>query len=237
MEYSVIQLDICGNTSILMIVLAYTLRGDTKAKMKAENQAFAERLKSLLRDNRMSQEELGRRIGSNGMSVNRWCGGHVFPHALYLEKMAEVFGVTVDHLKFGPKKKLPGIEPAGQFVEVAVALIGSGGVVISSTDSEWMPADWLPGGGSECECVVFRVNDAVKLHTGASEGDTLLICRNLPVNDGDIALAFSGVATVGKVYARGEGYVISGGELPPADIAAADLIGPVMSVVRRLRTA
>ena len=59
---------------------------------------FPERLRTLRRRKHMSQEELGRLCGVGGPAVHRWETGQTEPDLETLQKLAALFGQTLDSL-------------------------------------------------------------------------------------------------------------------------------------------
>ena len=63
-----------------------------------KKQIFAENLRKVLKEERMSQTELAKRIGISVSGVNKYLKGTAVPTALTLCKMIEVLGISADRL-------------------------------------------------------------------------------------------------------------------------------------------
>lgn len=63
-----------------------------------KKQIFAENLRKFLKEERMSQTELAKRIGISAAGVNRYLKGTAVPTAPTLCKMIEVLGISADRL-------------------------------------------------------------------------------------------------------------------------------------------
>ncbi len=66
---------------------------------------FAQILKRLRQENNWSQEQLAERIGVKRLAVGKYESGQTKPSAETLQKISEVFGVSIDYLlSDGPDK-------------------------------------------------------------------------------------------------------------------------------------
>ncbi len=63
-----------------------------------KKQIFAENLRKVLKEERMSQTELAKRTGISASGVNRYLKGTAVPTAPTLCKMIEVLGISADRL-------------------------------------------------------------------------------------------------------------------------------------------
>jgi transcriptional regulator with XRE-family HTH domain len=59
---------------------------------------FIRRLVELMEEKDMSQLELSKRVGTTNVTISRYIGGERKPRIDIIEKIAEVFGVSVDYL-------------------------------------------------------------------------------------------------------------------------------------------
>lgn len=59
---------------------------------------FAEKVRSLLKERRLSQSDLAAMLGTSQPQVSRWLEGDTPPRWDYLLKMARALGVTADYL-------------------------------------------------------------------------------------------------------------------------------------------
>ena len=64
--------------------------------MKRNN--FAENLKSLRKEQDISQGKLGGYVGVSQQCVSEWENGKIEPTLTYLWKLADLFGITIDEL-------------------------------------------------------------------------------------------------------------------------------------------
>ena len=67
---------------------------------------FAERLKKLRKEKKISQQELAQMVGVDIRQISRYEGGKIVPYAETIVKLANVFNVTTDYLliKNAPRK-------------------------------------------------------------------------------------------------------------------------------------
>ena len=66
--------------------------------MKQGNEEFANRLRMLRTNARMSQAELAQRVGVDLGSVGNWEAGAYMPSLKTTVRLADVFGVSLDQL-------------------------------------------------------------------------------------------------------------------------------------------
>lgn len=59
---------------------------------------FSKNLKSLRKEKKISQEQLGRVLHISQRSVSRYESGEVFPSEIILNSIADFFDVSVDYL-------------------------------------------------------------------------------------------------------------------------------------------
>lgn len=59
------------------------------------------RIASELKRSGLSMRELARRIDIAQPSISKWCANQAIPRVIYLERMAEVFGVSAHWLTYG----------------------------------------------------------------------------------------------------------------------------------------
>ena len=62
---------------------------------------LAARIKTLRRTIRLSQAELAKRLGTRQSVVSRWEQGKHLPEDAFIEKMAELSGLTVAQFRYG----------------------------------------------------------------------------------------------------------------------------------------
>ncbi len=65
--------------------------------MKTEK-VFAERLKDLRMEEKLSVEKLAKNIGVSKAAISRWENGLQIPNIVYLVMIAKYFNVTTDYL-------------------------------------------------------------------------------------------------------------------------------------------
>ncbi|MCL6516590.1 helix-turn-helix transcriptional regulator [Alicyclobacillus sp.] len=79
--------------------------------------SFPDRLRQLRNERKWSQEELGRRINVTKVSVSGYENGNRMPDTDTLQKIADVFGVSIDYLLGRSDVKEPGEKiPDDQYV-------------------------------------------------------------------------------------------------------------------------
>ena len=59
---------------------------------------FAERIKKLRKEKKMSQSELAQMVGTDIRQISRYESGKILPYAETIVKIANVFDVTTDYL-------------------------------------------------------------------------------------------------------------------------------------------
>lgn len=65
---------------------------------KEINKVFVENLKRLLKENNMTRAELADRLNLGKSTISMWMNGSNSPRMELLDKIADIFGVTVDYL-------------------------------------------------------------------------------------------------------------------------------------------
>lgn len=60
--------------------------------------SFAQRLRYLRKQHRLTQKELGEKLGVSGPTVTRWEKGQFEPETDKLKDISDFFGVTIDYL-------------------------------------------------------------------------------------------------------------------------------------------
>lgn len=63
-----------------------------------ENKVFAERIKKLRIEKKMTQQELGSKFGLTSTGVSYWESGKAIPNMEMMNKLSDFFGVTIDYL-------------------------------------------------------------------------------------------------------------------------------------------
>lgn len=63
-----------------------------------ENKLFAERVKKLRIEKKMTQQELGNVFGLTSTGVSYWESGKAIPNMEMMNKLSNFFGVTIDYL-------------------------------------------------------------------------------------------------------------------------------------------
>ncbi len=66
--------------------------------MEKEQTTFSRRLFELRKKNKLSQPELGKRIGTSGAIIGRYERGEMTPSIEVARKLADIFGVMLDYL-------------------------------------------------------------------------------------------------------------------------------------------
>lgn len=76
---------------------------------------FGQRVLELRKQHAWKQDELGKKIGTSGVIVGRYERGEMMPSIEVAQKLAEVFGVTVDSLT--SSNELPNLLQQSAMVE------------------------------------------------------------------------------------------------------------------------
>lgn len=63
-----------------------------------ENKVFAERIKKLRIEKKLTQQELGNKFGLTSTGVSYWESGKAIPSMEMINKLSDFFGVTIDYL-------------------------------------------------------------------------------------------------------------------------------------------
>ena len=66
--------------------------------MEKEQTTFSRRLFELRKKNKLSQPELGKRIGTSGAIIGRYERGEMTPSIEVARKLADIFGIILDYL-------------------------------------------------------------------------------------------------------------------------------------------
>ncbi len=61
---------------------------------------FAQNLKQLRLEQKLSQRELAEKVGVTQQCVSEWEKGKIDPTLTYVVKLSKIFGVTIDALVF-----------------------------------------------------------------------------------------------------------------------------------------
>lgn len=70
-------------------------------KKNSQKTTLGQRIKQLRREREITQQEFGKKIGCHLQSVVRYEKDLVYPTADILQKMAEVFNVSIDYIVLG----------------------------------------------------------------------------------------------------------------------------------------
>lgn len=200
-----------------------------------------------------SAEALARAIGVSGPAVRQWEAGENRPSYENLEKIAELTGKseayfmgeeatdvaeTVRRLeRLLGAGAVQSVADAGGFIRVPVygrAAAGEGGIA-DSQPSEYrhIPATWIPSGQDD-DCVLIEATGDSMTDVGIRNGDLLLTCPSVPVEDGDIAVVQTadGEVTVKRVFLRDENLMLvsENSRIPPRILPRSEVrwIGRVM---------
>ena len=63
-----------------------------------ENKLFAERIKNLRNEKKLTQQELGNIVGLTATGVSYWESGKAVPNFETMTKLSNYFGVSIDYL-------------------------------------------------------------------------------------------------------------------------------------------
>ncbi len=76
---------------------------------------FGKRVLELRKTRSWKQDELGKKLGTSGVVIGRYERGEVMPSIKVAQKMAEVFGVTLDYLV--GEQEVPNLLTQSEMVE------------------------------------------------------------------------------------------------------------------------
>ena len=165
------------------------------------------------------------------------------PQADTVAALALALGVTADELlgieqPGGAMRESQtyavGMEPVEEFVLVPfIGAASAGNGTLAEDNVEYLhriDRTSLPQ-GHEDSCFITEARGDSMADVGISNGDQLLVCRTLPVSDGDIAvLNVDGEVVVKRVYRRNRKLLLvsENHDYPPREVDEALLIGVVM---------
>ena len=86
---------------------------------------LGERLRSLRENRGFTQNDLGERLGVTGAAIGQWENSRRYPDSSMLEKLADLFGVSVDYL-LGRDPARASVDPAPQDRAILRSLNGLG---------------------------------------------------------------------------------------------------------------
>ena len=153
----------------------------------------------------MTQAELAQAVGRSRNTVPNWESGQNMPPHAVMEKIAQVTGKPLMYF-YGGEASIPdalaarletliaqvGGGPAGEMVAIPLyerASAGAGGFADEQpSEFRHIPRAWIPEGQSEDSCIYVRATGDSMTQAGIEEGELLLVCRTVPVRQGDIAV-------------------------------------------------
>lgn len=86
-----------------------------------DQQKIGSFIASLRKESGMTQAELGDKVGVTDRAVSRWENGHNLPDILVMEKLSEVFNITIVELMNGVKAEVIKEEDLDKLAENAIA--------------------------------------------------------------------------------------------------------------------
>jgi repressor LexA len=208
---------------------------------------FAKQLRKHMGQAGLTPRELARAADIGENTVYRYLkGDRQNPGIEQIAALAHALNITADDLlgiapPEEPKTYAVGMEPVGDFVLVPLVGAASAGAgTFAEDDIQYLhqiPKTALPA-GHEDSCFLTNARGESMIDAGILDGDQLLICRTLPVNDGDIAvLNVDDEVLVKRVYRRDGHYLLisDSPDFPPREVDEASLIGVVMWTRRFLK--
>jgi SOS-response transcriptional repressor LexA len=152
-----------------------------------------------------SAEEFGEALGVSGQAVRDWEKGRSHPRPANLEKIMELTGKPLMYFYGGDAGNNDALAarletliaqvgggPAGEMVAIPLyerASAGAGGLADEQpSEFRHIPRAWIPEGQSEDSCIYVRATGDSMTQAGIEEGELLLVCRTVPVRQGDIAV-------------------------------------------------
>lgn len=152
-----------------------------------------------------SAEDFGEALGVSGQAVRDWEKGRSHPRPANLEKIIELTGKPLMYFYGGDANggdalaarletliAQVGGGPAGEMVAIPLyerASAGAGGLADEQpSEFRHIPRAWIPEGQSEDSCIYVRATGDSMTQAGIEEGELLLVCRTVPVRQGDIAV-------------------------------------------------
>ena len=127
------------------------------------------------------------------------------------------------------------LQPVTELVEVKVLGTVPAGdpkeAIEQADESIAVPSDFLPRGVPPDRMYFLRVEGESMQEAGILEGSYVLVCPDLEVRDGDIAVVMTedGEATIKKVYFKADGLLLMpcNGSMPPRVVKRARILGRV----------
>lgn len=97
------------------------------------NQIIAENIKYLRKQNKMTQEDLGNKIGYSDKTISKWENGDTMPDVQTLYSLANIFGVTIDYFVHTGDKTNFIIQKSKTVNKVLIAMLGLSVIWIIAT--------------------------------------------------------------------------------------------------------
>jgi repressor LexA len=159
--------------------------------------AFGNRLRDLRQEKQLRQKELSEALGISRSTIASWEAGHRTPEVSAARKLADFFGVSLDHL-LGRSEGRAAESPSGYRADdlptpgdvVLVPVLGvvrAGQPLLASQNVEGhlaVPAADVQGG----EYFFLRVKGDSMVGARIHEGDLVLVRRQPEVENGEIAV-------------------------------------------------
>ena len=163
------------------------------------------------------------------------------PRVATLRKLAQVTGKPIAYF-LGDEEpaaldpsNLPGYQPSAGFVLLPLlgrVTAGPGGSAEEAVlGYHHIEASWIPP-GQEDACFLLDVRGESMTDAGIRDGDRVLVCKTVPLRDGDVAVVdVDGEAMVKRVYLRNSAILLVSEhqDFTPIEVPKARIIGRVMA--------
>ena len=168
---------------------------------------FGSRLKSLRKERKLTQKQLGRVVGVTDVTVGYWEKDQNTPGGISLTKLARYFGVSEDFLLTGKEDKSnvsPGAIGGMQVPIISWVQAGSWTSKSDARNLEGAVDYILTTGAHSFGTFALKVRGK-SMEPEFKEGDTIIVDPDLYPNPGDYVVAKNGseYATFKKYRARG----------------------------------
>ena len=168
---------------------------------------FGSRLKSLRKDRKLTQKQLGRVVGVTDVTIGYWEKDQNIPGGVSLTKLARYFGVSEDFLLTG-KEELSNVTP-GNLGAMQIPIISwvQAGTWTSESDARNLEGavDYILTNGAHSFGTFALKVRGKSMEPEFKEGDTIIVDPDLCPGPGDYVVAKNGseYATFKKYRARG----------------------------------
>ena len=170
---------------------------------------LSERLQSLRKEHKLTQKELGKKLGVGISTVSMWELGERVPQYTMLEAIADLFNIDMDYLtgRSDIKNKINAIHPLPPFITKEYPLIGKvacGEPIEAIELNETISLDL----NIDCDCVLIARGDSM-IEADIYDGDLVLIKQQEHLNNGEIGcIVVDDSVTLKKFYDYGNMIVL-----------------------------